>query len=172
MWAVWFVFYISDVSLNCHYFVSPNWPSSSPQILSSVLLIVALSSPCKESCLCNRTQEFLFSEIIFLFLRIRSRISQPAAGACQWQGCQPRPPWWGSQTTRCASPPPRTSSLLSEILHPYHPVLPHHVSHNPSLRNIVEEDEVTKHGNEADKPKPSHNIDDCVFKIKLPWYEG
>ena len=39
--------------------------------------------------------------------------------------------------------------------------------HNLSLRDIVEEDEVTEHGDEADQTKTSHNIDDSVLQIKF-----
>jgi hypothetical protein len=35
------------------------------------------------------------------------------------------------------------------------------------LRDIVEENEVTKHGDEADEPKSSNNIYNSVFQIKL-----
>ena len=39
--------------------------------------------------------------------------------------------------------------------------------YNLSLRDIVEENEVTKHGDEADETKTSNNIDDSVFQIKF-----
>ena len=35
--------------------------------------------------------------------------------------------------------------------------------HNLSLRDIVEEDEVTEHGDEADESKTSNNINNSIF---------
>ena len=40
-------------------------------------------------------------------------------------------------------------------------------AYNFPLRNIVEENEITKHGDEAEKTKPSNNIDNSVFQVKL-----
>ena len=36
-----------------------------------------------------------------------------------------------------------------------------------SVRDIVEEDEVTKHGDEADETKTSNNVDNSVLQIKF-----
>ena len=40
-------------------------------------------------------------------------------------------------------------------------------SHNFSLRNIVEENEITEHGDEAEESQASHYVDHCVLQIKL-----
>ena len=42
-------------------------------------------------------------------------------------------------------------------------------TYNRSLRDIVEKNEIAEHGDEAEKPKSSHNIDHCVLQVKLPW---
>ena len=39
--------------------------------------------------------------------------------------------------------------------------------YNLPVRDIVEEDEVTKHGDEADQTKASNNVDYSVFQIKF-----
>ena len=39
--------------------------------------------------------------------------------------------------------------------------------HNLSLRDIVEEDEVTEHGDEADESQTSNNIDDRILKVEF-----
>ena len=39
--------------------------------------------------------------------------------------------------------------------------------HNLSLRDIVEEDEVTEHCDEAEKTKSGHNVDHRVLQIKF-----
>ena len=41
--------------------------------------------------------------------------------------------------------------------------------YNFPLRAIVEENEVTKHGDEADETKSSNNVYNSVFQIKLSW---
>ena len=41
--------------------------------------------------------------------------------------------------------------------------------YNLPVWDIVEEDEVTKHGDEADETKTSNNVDYGVFKIKFSW---
>ena len=40
-------------------------------------------------------------------------------------------------------------------------------SYNFTLRDIVEEDEVTKHGDKAEKTKSSHNVDHRVLQIEF-----
>ena len=40
-------------------------------------------------------------------------------------------------------------------------------SYNFTLRDIVEEDEVTEHCDEAEKTKSSHNVDHRVLQIKF-----
>ena len=37
-------------------------------------------------------------------------------------------------------------------------------THHFSLRDIVEEDEVTEHGDEADEAQPCHHVDDGVLQ--------
>ena len=38
-----------------------------------------------------------------------------------------------------------------------------------SFGDIVEKDEVTEHGDEAEKAKSSHNVDHCVLQVKFSW---
>ena len=42
-------------------------------------------------------------------------------------------------------------------------------TYNFTLRNIVEENEVTEHGDEAEESQARHYVDHCVLKIKLSW---
>ena len=42
-------------------------------------------------------------------------------------------------------------------------------AYNWSLRDIVEEDEVAEHGDEAEETETSHDVDHCVLQIKLSW---
>ena len=42
-------------------------------------------------------------------------------------------------------------------------------SYNFTLGDIVEEDEIAEHGDEAEETKPSHNVDHCVLQVKLSW---
>ena len=42
-------------------------------------------------------------------------------------------------------------------------------AYNWSLGDIVEEDEVAEHGDEAEETESSHNVDHCVLQIKLSW---
>ena len=42
-------------------------------------------------------------------------------------------------------------------------------AYNWSLGDIVEEDEVAEHGDEAEETESSNNVDHCVLQIKLSW---
>ena len=42
-------------------------------------------------------------------------------------------------------------------------------AYNWSLGDIVEEDEVAEHGDEAEETESSHNVDHCVLQVKLSW---
>ena len=41
------------------------------------------------------------------------------------------------------------------------------IEYHLSFRNIVEKNEITKHGDETDETKTSNNIDDGIFQIKF-----
>ena len=43
-------------------------------------------------------------------------------------------------------------------------------SYNFTFGDIVEKDEVTEHGDEAEKPKSSHNVDHRVLQVKFSWH--
>ena len=42
-------------------------------------------------------------------------------------------------------------------------------AYNWSLGDIVEEDEVAEHGDEAEETESSHNVDHCVLQVKFSW---
>ena len=50
--------------------------------------------------------------------------------------------------------------------HHYHHLV-FNTPHNLSLRDIVEKDEVTEHGDEADESQTSNDIDDRIFKVEF-----
>ena len=37
-----------------------------------------------------------------------------------------------------------------------------------ALLDVVQEDEVTEHGDEGEKTQPGHNVDHSVLQVKLP----
>ena len=41
------------------------------------------------------------------------------------------------------------------------------ITYKGTFGDVVKEDEVTEHGDKAEKPKPGHNVDDGVLEVKL-----
>ena len=41
-------------------------------------------------------------------------------------------------------------------------------TYNFSLFHVIEEDKITEHCYEAEKPETCHNVDDCVLQVKFP----
>ena len=43
------------------------------------------------------------------------------------------------------------------------------MTYNFPLLDVVEEDEVTEHGDEAEQAQARHDVDHGVLQVKLPW---